>query len=77
MKSFRPYVIAFDHVRSFVRHENSPSNSSRTVLPRITNFYVDIHTDIFYSHIGYDVIIYFRSEVIAKKKLSEITLPTV
>ena len=39
----------------FVRHEIS------------SVFYTDIHTDIVYSHTGYDVIIYFRSEVIAKK----------
>ena len=38
-------------------------------------FYMDIHADIVYSHTGYDVIIYFRSEVNAKK-LSKIPLPT-
>ena len=28
---------------------------------------MDIHTEIVYSHTGYDVISYFRSEVMAKK----------
>ena len=48
---------------SFVWHEISSSNISKTVWPRITKFDGDIHTDIVYSHIGYDVIIYFQSEV--------------
>ena len=39
---------------------------------------MDIHTDIVYSHTGYyDVIIYFRSEVIAIKTVEKyIALPT-
>ena len=40
---------------------------------KITKFYRDIHTDIVYSHTGYDAIVYFRSKVIAKK-LSKIPL---
>ena len=48
-------------VRSFVRHEISSSNISETVSPRIAKFYDEIHTEIVYSHTGYDVIIYFRS----------------
>ena len=52
---------------SFVQHEISSWNISRTVVwPRITKFYTDINTDIVYSHTGYDVIIYFWLEVIAK-----------
>ena len=62
-------------VRVFVRREISPSNISRTVWPRITKFYTDIYTDIVYSPTGHRVIIYFRSEVIAKK-LSKIPPPT-
>ena len=42
--------------------------SSRTVWPRITKFYTDIHTGSLYGHTGYDVTSYFRSEVIPKKK---------
>ena len=38
----------------------------KTVSSRITKFYGDIHTDIIYNHIGYDVIIYFQSEVIGE-----------
>ena len=37
---------------------------SKTVWPRITNFYRDIHTDIVYSHTGYDIIIYFQSKTV-------------
>ena len=42
-KAFLPYVIGFN---MFVWHEISSSNISRTVLPSITKFYRDIHTDI-------------------------------
>ena len=35
---------------------------------------MNIHTNIFNSHTGYDVIIYFWSGVIAEKKLSKIQL---
>ena len=64
--AFRAIGIGFANVRSFVRHEISSSNISKTVRPRITKFYGDIHTDIVYSHTGYDVIIYFQSEVIGE-----------
>ena len=61
----RPFAddnrLSFMSVRSIVRHETSSSNISKTVRPRIAKFYVNIHTDIVYSHTGYDVIIYFRS----------------
>ena len=40
---------------------------SKTVLHRITKFHRNIHTDIIYSHTGYHVIIYFRSEVLGEK----------
>ena len=42
---------------TFVQHEIVISNISysRTVWPRITKFYVNIHTDIFYSRTWYDV----------------------
>ena len=43
------------------------SNISKTVQPRITKFYSDIHTDMFYSRTRYDIIIYFRSEAIGEK----------
>ena len=42
---------------------------------RRTKFYGDIHTDIVYIHTGYDIIIYFRSEVIGGKP-SILPLPT-
>ena len=63
------------HQSSFVRYENSSSNISKTVLPRLTKFYRDINTDIVNSHTGYDVIIYFRSEVIGGKR-SKIPTPS-
>ena len=64
LQAFLPYVIDFDmFVRSARRHS---WNISIAVWSRITKFYVDIHTDIVHSHTGYDVIVYFRSEVIAK-----------
>ena len=47
--------------------EISSVNISKTLLRRITKFHSDIHTDIVYSRTGYDVIIYFWSEVIVKK----------
>ena len=61
---------------SFVRHEIISSNISKTVWPIITKFYEDTHTDIVISHTGYDVIIYFRSEVIGEKQ-SILYPPTV
>ena len=59
----------------FVRREINSSNMSKTIWPRITKFYRDIHTNIVYSHTGYEAIIYFRSKIIAKKLL-KIPLPT-
>ena len=55
-------------IHSFVRHEISSSNISKSVWPWITKFYTVIHTDIVYSYTGYDVIVYFRSEVIGEKQ---------
>ena len=61
----------------FVRHEISSSNMSKTVLPRISQFYTDIIPTLSTAtpDMMYDVIIYFRSEVIAKR-LSKIPPPT-
>ena len=70
--AFLPHVFGFDLL---VRHEISPSNISRTVLPRMTKFHTDIHTDIVYSHTAQDSIIYFRSEVIVKKNCGKYCLP--
>ena len=62
---FLGYIgMGFANVRSFVRHEISSWNIWKTIWPRITKFYRHIHTDILYSHTGYDVTIYFRSEAI-------------
>ena len=49
-----------------------PSQSERLVCVKTNLTYnhpisVDIHTDLIYNHTGYDVTIYFQSEVIAKK----------
>ena len=63
-KAFRTIGIGYVML---VRREISFSNISKTVCPRTIIFYRDIHTDIVYNQTGYDVIIYFRSEVIAKK----------
>ena len=49
-----------------VHHKLSCSNISRTVWPRITTFYMDIHTDLLYSNNRYDVTNFFMSEVITK-----------
>ena len=55
-------------VRLFVRStRNQLIDYLEKCLLRITKFYVDIHVDIVYSDTGYDIIFYFRSEVIAKK----------
>ena len=77
-KTFSPYAIGLGMVvRSFVQHEISPANISRTVCSRITRFLAEINTYIVYSHTGYGVIICLKSKVIAmKKKLSEIPPPT-
>ena len=62
-------------VRSFIRHESAPQISQKPFDPDSPNL-SDIHTDIVYSHTGYDdVIIYLQSGVIAKK-LSKIPPPT-
>ena len=55
--------------RSFVvvHHKLNDSNISRTVRPRIIQFFTDIHVDRVYSHTGYDVISYFRSVGISSK----------
>ena len=57
-ETFRAIGICFANVRPFVR--------LFVRRPRITNFYGDIHPDIIYSHTGYELIIYFRSEVIGE-----------
>ena len=56
----------FMQVSSFVCHEVRQSYVLRTVSPRITKFYTDIHASLLYTHTGYDLIKYFMSEVIAK-----------
>ena len=63
------YTVHPRHSALFVvvHHTVRPSNISRTVCPRITTFYVDIHADQFHSHTGYDVTSYFQSEDITKK----------
>ena len=53
-------AIGIGHLM-LVRREISSSDISKTVWPRITKFYGDIHTDIVYIQTGYDVIICFRS----------------
>ena len=45
-------MIGFGYVCSFIRHETRCSNISRTVWPKITKFYTDIHTDVVYSQTG-------------------------
>ena len=50
-----------------VHHKVSGSIISRTVWHRITKLYMTIHTDLLNSRTGYDIDIYFRPEVIAKK----------
>ena len=47
----------------------------KTVRPRISEYWTDIHTETVYSNTWEDVIIYFQAEVIAKT-LSTILLPT-
>ena len=64
--AFRAIGIGFGQC-SFVRHEMSSSNISKTVGPRITKFYRDINTDIVYSHSGYDNIFHLRLEVVREK----------
>ena len=54
--------------RSFVNHKVSDSNISRTISPRITKFYTDIHTNLLNSHNGYGVSSYFQSAFIEVRK---------
>ena len=56
----------YSFVRSFYTKSARSSNISKTVWARITKFYSHIHIDIVYSRAGYDVMIYFRSEVIGE-----------
>ena len=56
-------VIGFDWL---IGHEISPSNIPRTVWRKITIFYLDIHSHIVFSHIGYDAIIYFWPKFMLK-----------
>ena len=60
---------------SFVRHEISPSSFSREPFDRESPNFTWTSTDIVCSHTGFDVIIYFQSEVLAKE-LSKILPPT-
>ena len=64
--AFRAIEIGFANVHSFVRHEISSSNISKTFWARTTLFHRRIHTDIVYSRTGHDIIIYFRSKVIGE-----------
>ena len=52
---------------SFVHHKGSGSNIARTVWPRITQIYPDIHIDLLHSHTWYDHPNYLQSEVVANK----------
>ena len=45
--------ILLQSVRHRSYYKLSGSNISRTVRPRITILYLDIHTDMLYSHTGY------------------------
>ena len=51
-------------LRTIARH----SYISRTLWPRITKFYANLHTRRVYNHTGYDVTNYFRSEATATKQ---------
>ena len=65
-----PYVMTCVRRRSFFVHLSG--SFSRTVWPRITIFYADIHTDLLNSHTWYDDFMnYFLSEVVMKKKYLE------
>ena len=55
-------------------HKVRDSNVSRTFWPRITTFHWAIRTGPLFNLSGYDIISFFRSEVIAKK-LSKMPLP--
>ena len=52
---------------TFVTKWGSRISRERFDLVWITNFFTNLYTSRFYNHTGYDVTIYFRSEVIAKK----------
>ena len=52
-----------------VYHKVSVSNTPRTVWPRITKFYTDIHTDILCCCTEYDVTNYLWSKVVAKQNV--------
>ena len=54
-----------------VNHKVSGSNISRTFRPRSTTFYTDIYADLFFSHIGINIISYFWSSFIEFRKKNE------
>ena len=59
----------YPRLSSFViilHHKVSGLNISRTIWPRITTFYSDIHTDLLYSHTSLN---YFRSAFIEVRKM--------
>ena len=61
-----PFIIRWNSRIRSVDTKLAPRIAQELFWPRITKFYVDIHTVIIYSHTGYDVIINFRSKVAAK-----------
>ena len=56
---------------SVVHYKVCGSYISRPVWPRISKFYMDIHTDLVFSHAKYDVTSYFQSVFIEVRKTAE------
>ena len=54
-----------------VRHKVRLSYISRTVQPRITEVYKNLHAGLVDNHTGYDITIDFRSDVIDVRKTVE------
>ena len=62
-----PVTIGIGFVM-FVGHEISFSNTAETVWHGVTKFYGHISADIVYRFTGYDVITYFRWELIGQQR---------
>ena len=54
-----------------VRNKVRQSYISRTVRPRIIKFCANLCTRLVHNHTGYDVTMYFRSEVIEHRKTAD------
>ena len=65
-----PYVMIVERRRRR-SYKVRQSQISRTVWPRIAQFYGNLQTYRAYNNAGYDITMYFRPEVIDVRKTTE------